>query len=149
MMAELSKRFRYPGGTEMNGFWIDKELTQEEYDICVALVRSGPMGLDEKGLRGSKIAIEEVETLVEEGIIAKKSTLELAKAFVENENNRLVIEEMEKEGGFLAQRNREKRDWFRLYKQLMKIAEEGETEVNLKERYQVISVLYAYLELMY
>ncbi|OGM19141.1 hypothetical protein A2955_05270 [Candidatus Woesebacteria bacterium RIFCSPLOWO2_01_FULL_37_19] len=149
MTSELGERFRYKGGEEMNGYFICKELTDPELEICYSLVNSGPLGMSMEGINEEGLIIPNFETLVKEGLVRKSSTFQLAKRLVRNNDVREKVTEWVQGGGRSALENSKEMVLFDSFYAALKIVSEGKTEKNLQKRYQVIPVLYDYMNLIY
>ena len=149
MTIELSERFRFPGGNEMNGFFIHKNLTDEEKTICLKLMSGGPLGLSVLRIKRKKIPIEDIKALETDGIIIKTSLLQLANELVRDEWASDKYKETEEQGGFLALVNEEEREDFRNYVEAMRIVDAGKNPESEEIRYKVTTTLYDYLDLAY
>jgi hypothetical protein len=149
MACELSTRFRFAGGEEMNGFFIDKALTEDEREICLVLLDGGPLGRGLKDVKARGIAIFDIDALVESGIIEKTTLLQFARNLTENETVKNEINEWNNCGGYLSLRDRDEKSLFKNFEKALRIVEEGEIPKNTEVRYLVTPVLYQYLDLVY
>jgi len=149
MTSELSERFRYPGGEQMNGFYICKKLTETELDICIGLEASGPLGLGEENIVSLGIDISIVQALVNDGVVRKTTLLQLACDLTGDELRIVEMKEWMSQGGFDELDREGDRKLFRNFEQALKIVEQGEVPENLVPRYQVITDLYNYINLIY
>ena len=147
MSPELSKRFRYEGGKEMNGFFIFKFLTEIESNQCLLLTSTGPLGLNKQEVESdTNLDLSVIEDLVTEGVIRKETRLKMASEFVEKEVS--TYKELVDEGGFLALDEGWEKTLFSDYETALEIVEQGETLENLTKQYQARSQLYTFIELL-
>jgi len=133
----------------MNGFFIDKHLTERERMICLEIKNEGPLGLNIKKVKRRGITNNDLNSLQEDGIIRKTTLFKLSQELIGSETARETYEDLEEGGGFLALTDKRERDFFRCFEIATTVVAEGETLKNQVIRYQVIPILYNYMDLIY
>ena len=145
----LGERFRYSSGEPKNGFFICKELTTAELDICLELVTVGPLGMGVEDIKNIGIDTLSVEELVADGVVRRMTLLELAKDIVGNEVRAKQMLTWRVEGGLSSLDRYGDKNRFKAFEQAQTIIEQWKNSENLETRYQVIPDLYDYIDLIF
>jgi len=144
------ERFRHPDGREMNGFFMYKTLSDAEGVICRFLVdKGGPLGLDKEEITEAQIDLDELQALVESGIVKKCTLFEIAQEVVKDEEFARRKAHLEEDGGYFGTDDEGDRLFINCLDLAHEIVQSGDAEGNSEIYYQIaIRRLYNFLEIL-
>lgn len=142
-----NKRFQFSEGHEMNGFWIEKNLTPIERTICYRLATGmGILGWSQNSLNAGHFKKDDIDNLEKEGLVRRVSLIDLSAEILNNQENIESFEDLEETYGLPFIPRRDKNFYYSIIFAKEAVNNPSDSE-NQKIQTQVTEPLFTYLNL--